>query len=175
MSPEVRVRRVQGADQGPFIAAVHRSRELHAHWASPPGDPAAFRAWLERCDDDRYVGLLVEDAHTHALVGNFNLGEIVRGNFESAYLGYHAFTPFARRGYMRAGLRQVLRLAFDELELHRLEANIQPDNAASIALARGAGFRHEGFSPRYLRIAGQWRDHERWALLAEDWRRSLAL
>ena len=58
--------------------------------------------------------------------------------------------------------------AFDSLRLHRLEANIQPSNAASIALAKGAGFRLEGFSPRYLKIDGQWRDHERWAIVAED-------
>ena len=71
---------------------------------------------------------------------------------------------------MRDGLELVLRHAFLELALHRLEANIQPGNAASIALARGAGFQREGFSPRYLKIGGRWRDHERWAMLAEEWR-----
>ncbi|MEO0652987.1 MAG: GNAT family N-acetyltransferase [Planctomycetota bacterium] len=122
-----------------------------------------------RGEDPRYEGLLLEDADTHELAGNFNLGEICRGNFESAYLGYNAFVPFAGKGYMRAGLRQVLRFAFVDLGLHRLEANIQPGNEASLALARGAGFKREGFSPKYLRIAGLWRDHERWALVADDW------
>lgn len=68
-----------------------------------------------------------------------------------------------------AALQLVLRHAFDTLRLHRLEANIQPGNKASIALVRRAGFTREGFSRRYLKINGHWRDHERWAILREDW------
>ncbi len=98
----------------------------------------------------------------------FNLSQIFYGPFRSAYLSYYAFVPFARKGYMREGLEAVLTHAFVDLRLHRLEANIQPDNVASAALVRGAGFRLEGFSPRYLRIRGVWRDHDRWAITAED-------
>jgi ribosomal-protein-alanine N-acetyltransferase len=76
---------------------------------------------------------------------------------------------FQGRGLMREALSLVLTTAFDEMGLHRLEANIQPGNARSRALAQGLGFRQEGFSPRYLRIGGEWRDHERWAILAEEW------
>jgi hypothetical protein len=54
------------------------------------------------------------------------------------------------------------------LRLHRLEANVQPGNAASIRLLQRLGFRREGYSPRYLRICGRWRDHERWAILADE-------
>ena len=107
----------------------------------------------------------------HAILGFFNLSQIVRRSLQSAYLGYAIGKPYARHGYMREGLDLVLRRAFTELRLHRIEANIQPENHASIALARGAGFRREGFSPRYLKIAGRWRDHERWAILADDWLR----
>jgi ribosomal-protein-alanine N-acetyltransferase len=74
---------------------------------------------------------------------------------------------------MREAIQLVLREAFVELRLHRLEANIQPGNQASLALAKGAGFKREGFSPRYLKISGRWRDHERWALLADDWRNQI--
>jgi [ribosomal protein S5]-alanine N-acetyltransferase len=104
-----------------------------------------------------------------AILGFFNLSQIVRRTLQSAYLGYAIGKPFAGQSYMREGIELVLRRAFLTLRLHRVEANIQPGNGASIALARGAGFSREGFSPRYLKIGGRWRDHERWAILAEDW------
>ena len=103
-----------------------------------------------------------------AIVGFFNLSHITRGLLQSAYLGYAADKPYAGNGYMRQGIQLVLRNAFLNLRLHRVEANIQPGNSASIALARGAGFRREGFSPRYLKIGGRWRDHERWAILSDE-------
>jgi ribosomal-protein-alanine N-acetyltransferase len=69
---------------------------------------------------------------------------------------------------MREGLELVLRHGFETIRLHRLEANIQPENTRSIALVRSAGFRLEGLSLRYLKIGGRWRDHERWAITTED-------
>ncbi len=74
----------------------------------------------------------------------------------------------ADQGYMTEALRLALRYAFDLLKLHRLEANIQPGNVASIALVKRAGFNREGYSRRYLKVCGRWRDHERWAIIAED-------
>lgn len=103
------------------------------------------------------------------LAGVININEIVRGSFCSGYLGYYALVPHNGCGYMKRGLQAVLRQAFRTLGLHRLEANIQPDNEASRRLVQRLGFRLEGFSPRYLKIAGRWRDHERWALTSEDW------
>ena len=91
----------------------------------------------------------------------------MRGSFQSAFLGYYAFTPFDGTGRMEAGLRAMLREAFGTLRLHRLEANIQPENVRSIALVERLGFRLEGFSPGYLKIRGHWRDHERWAITRE--------
>jgi ribosomal-protein-alanine N-acetyltransferase len=101
------------------------------------------------------------------LAGVVNLSEIVRGAFRSAYLGYYAFAPHERRGLMAEGLRLVIADAFRRLRLHRLEANVQPGNSASLRLIRRLGFRREGYSPRYLKIGARWRDHERWALLAD--------
>jgi ribosomal-protein-alanine N-acetyltransferase len=99
----------------------------------------------------------------------FTVSQIVRGAFQSAYLGYYAHEAHAGQGLMREAIEQVLDPCFSALGLHRIEANIQPANAPSIALARGAGFRLEGFSPRYLLIGGQWRDHERYAITADEW------
>jgi ribosomal-protein-alanine N-acetyltransferase len=69
---------------------------------------------------------------------------------------------------MTEGLRLVLRDAFDRIRLHRVEANVQPGNVRSIALVERIGFRREGYSPRYLKIGGRWRDHVRYAILAEE-------
>ncbi len=156
-----------------FLEGVRRSRRLFGRWEAPPSTPQAYRAYLRRRGTPTHEGRFVVLRSSDELVGVINLNEIVRGVFQSAYLGYYAFTPHAGRGYMREGLTLVLRWAFGELRLHRVEANIQPGNEASLALVRRLGFRREGLSPRYLKIAGRWRDHERWALLAEEWRRGL--
>lgn len=154
-----------------FVEAVRASRSLHAPWVSPPDTTAAFEAYASGlAGDDARVGFLVVDRSSGALVGGANASCIVRGPFNSCFLGYQAFAPLAGRGLMRAGLALVLDALFDEHGLHRVEANIQPGNERSIALVKGLGFRFEGFSPRYLKIRGRWRDHERYALVAEQWR-----
>jgi [ribosomal protein S5]-alanine N-acetyltransferase len=129
-----------------------------------------FAAYLARCRRIASPGFLICRTSDGAIVGGINFSEIVRGNFQSAYLGYQIGAPFARQGYMTEALARALEVAFGPLRLHRVEANIQPGNVPSLALVRRAGFRREGFSRRYLKIAGRWRDHERWALLAEGWR-----
>jgi ribosomal-protein-alanine N-acetyltransferase len=152
-----------------FLRAVRASRDLHRGWVTPPSDRASFRRFVAGARSPTRAGYFVV-AVDGSLAGVINVSEIVRGYLQSAYLGYYALEPHAGRGVMRAGLRLVIEHCFDKLRLHRLEANIQPANARSIALVRGLGFRQEGFSPRYLKVCGRWRDHERWALLADDWR-----
>ena len=115
------------------------------------------------------MAFLIWSDEPRALVGVVNVNEIVRGSFCSAYLGYYAFVPYAGRGLMKEGLAQVIAHVFKKTKLHRLEANIRPGNIRSKALVKSLGFRREGLSPRYLKINGRWRDHERWAILGEDW------
>jgi len=153
-----------------FLAAVRRSRKLHGRWASPPTTIEKFDEYLKCLRKENHLSYWV-CTERGELAGVINLNEIVRGLFCSAYLGYYAFAPFDGRGYMKKGLRAVLSEAFGRQRLHRLEANIQPDNEPSRRLVQNIGFRLEGFSPRYLKIAGRWRDHERWAITAEEWRR----
>jgi ribosomal-protein-alanine N-acetyltransferase len=142
---------------------------LHGSLVSPPSTRARFRAYLARTEQPNFLAHLV-CLPNGELAGVINVSELVRGNFCSAYLGYYAFDPHAGRGFMLAGLRLVIARAFRRHRLHRLEANIQPRNERSIALVMGLGFRREGLSPRYLKIAGRWRDHERFAITREEWR-----
>lgn len=162
----VRIVPITLADQAEFLAATLRSRKLHRPWVSPPVGPTGFRALAEGSRGPVNLGYVVRHARTDELVGFINISNIVRGFFQSAYLGYYAFAGHECQGLMRAALGLAVRMAFTELKLHRLEANIQPGNAASIALVRSCGFSKEGYSPRYLKIRGRWRDHERWAILA---------
>lgn len=163
---DVRLLRISTGDQAEFLAAVARSVKLHKPWVFAPATPDAFRALVQRSRDPANACFLVRHTETGALVGVLNISNIVRGGFQSAYLGYYVFAGHERQGLMRQGMQLLLPTAFKALKLHRLEANIQPGNVASIALARSCGFQLEGYSPRYLKIRGRWRDHERWAILA---------
>ena len=159
---------VKVSDAAELIAANVASREHHAPWASPFTDRQGFDAWYGRMLTGPNRGFVAREAGSNALIGVVNITEIVWGAFRSAYLGYYGMAGKSGGGLMTASVGDVVRTAFDELGLHRLEANIQPENAKSIALVRRLGFGKEGFSPKYLLINGAWRDHERWALVSTD-------
>jgi ribosomal-protein-alanine N-acetyltransferase len=164
LKARVSIARPAAGDAAEFLAAVRRSRRLHARWVAAPATPAAYRHYLSRSRRPTQAAYLLRLRSSGELVGVVNVSEIVRGNFHSGYLGYYAFAPRHGEGLMTEGMRLVIRDAFGRLRLHRLEANIQPGNRASRALVRALGFRREGYSARYLKIAGRWRDHERWAI-----------
>jgi ribosomal-protein-alanine N-acetyltransferase len=157
-------------DQAEYLALNRRSAAFNRGLASPPTLPEQFAAFLERCQVDTNACFFICRRTDGAILGSIGLSQIYRGFFQSAYLGYQIGAEFAGQGYMTEAVDLILRYAFVDLKLHRLEANIQPGNVASIALVRRAGFVKEGFSRRYLKICGRWRDHERWAILVEDWR-----
>jgi [ribosomal protein S5]-alanine N-acetyltransferase len=163
----VYLRRPQISDAGEFLALMQASRRLHRPWVQPPSDRKAFGIYVERASA-RGVGSLICLREDHAIVGVANLSEIVRGVFQSVYLGFYGSAPYVGQGLMKEGVGLLLKHAFQDLKLHRVEANVQPANTRSLALIKALGFRKEGYSPRYLKICGRWRDHERWARLAED-------
>lgn len=152
-----------------FLALTTGSRNFHHPWVYPPADLKHFKAYLDRLDNGYAHGFLIARNDDDSLVGVININDPIMGGFRSASLGYYAAAAYGGRGHMTEGLALVLDHAFTTLEFHRLEANIQPENAASLALVKRLGFRKEGFSPGFLRVGGVWRDHERWAMLAEEW------
>ncbi len=158
-------------DRDEFLKRVHASAHLHRPWVNPPASREEFAKYLARCREDNFQAYLLTRREDEAMVGIAALSQIFYGPLKSAYLGFSSFVPYAGRGYMTDGLNAVLRHAFRTLRLHRVEANIQPGNARSIAVVRRLGFRREGFSPRYLKVGGRWRDHERWAILVDEWPR----
>jgi [ribosomal protein S5]-alanine N-acetyltransferase len=167
--PAVELRAPQPEDREAFIAAMQASAELHRPWVTPPVTTPEFDAWLTRAARADFDANLAVRASDGAIIGYFNVSQIIRGPLQSAFLGYGGVAEWSGGGYMTAALRLVVERAFTDLALHRIEANIQPDNAASIALVERCGFVREGFSERYLKIGGHWRDHARFAIRAEQW------
>lgn len=153
----VRVRALSPEDREEFLSAVARSRRLHDPWVSPPTTDAGYARYVRRDPSRLPIGVFRHD--DAALVGVVNLSEITRGAFQSAFMGYYAFTPYARKGYLREAIELVVRHAFDDLGLHRIQANVRPENVASSGLLRSLGFRLESHSPRYLFLDGAWQDH----------------
>lgn len=163
----VALRLVTHADQAEFLELASASAELHHPWMSLPTTPPEFQAYLTRFDHVTAEGFLICLRGTGTIVGAIHINSIIRGRFQNGSVSYAAFAPAAGQGYMSEGLGLVLRYAFGQLRLHRLDAQIQPGNHASLALVRRLGFRNEGYSPDLLFIDGAWRDHERWAITSD--------
>ncbi len=160
----------EARDAAEYLAYCEANRAFHQPWNYGPKDLDGARAYTARARNPRQAPRLIRRVEDDSLVGAANLSEIVRGGFWNAFLGYHCASAHAGQGLMKEALWLALDHGFSEIGLHRVEANIQPGNEASRRLVQRLGFRLEGFSPRYLKIGGRWRDHERWALLAEEWK-----
>jgi ribosomal-protein-alanine N-acetyltransferase len=167
--PRVRLERPSVRREPEFLQAALRSRPLHRGYVVTAATPTEYRRYLRAARRPNQESFFVVDAESNELAGVININEIVRHAELSGRLGYYAFVPHAGHGLMCEGLRLVVNRAFRELGLHRLEANIQPSNRRSSALVKGLGFRCEGNARGFLKIGNRWRDHERWALLKEDW------
>jgi len=166
----VSIREPQSSDAEALREAVLRSVDHLSPWN--PVDLDGFPELLRRQGAELRTFLIIND-EDGGIVGRCNVANIVRARFRNAALGYDSYVPYNGTGRMSEGLRLVVDRCFAAeprgLGLHRLEINIQPDNSRSLSMAKRLGFRHEGFSPRMLFINEAWRDHERFALTAEEW------
>lgn len=156
-------------DMAEFIKLNKQSVDFHKGLANPPKDDKSFVEFFaknERPENENFFICLVE---TDEIAGSIGLSQIFRGGFQNAYLGYQVGEKFAGKGFASEAIELIIKFAFEDLNLHRIEANIQPHNLPSIAVVKKNGFSKEGFSPKYLNIDDIWRDHERWAILNENW------
>jgi len=155
-----------------------RNREAHARW-NPPQAETMFtvdgqRERLANAAAGAAAGtlagwwLFAHQAPGHA-IGQIHLSQIARGPFCNAMLGYSIDAAHEGRGLMREALEAVLADAFARLALHRVQANVRPDNTRSLALLQRLGFEQEGLARAYLFIDGAWRDHLLTALRAPGW------
>ena len=129
-----------------FYTAAHQCRLLadaEQNWQTGTG----FRFYLCRKE-------LPEE-----IIGTIALSNIVRGAFQSCFLGYQLDQNHLRQGYMTEAVHRIVAFAFDDLQLHRIEANILPRNIPSRGVAKKCHFEMEGISPKYLKINGIWEDH----------------
>ncbi len=165
----VYLRRPRKADIHEFIRLVIASRDFLRPWVAPASTPEAYARYLENSRRPSVCTFVICRVEDQRIIGVCSLSQQIRGNLRQASLGYWVGAVFSGRGYMTDALHLVLHYAFENLKLHRVEANIQPENRDSKGLVARLGFRLVGFAPRYLKVVGRWREHERWAICREDW------
>tara|TARA_R110002073_G_scaffold306640_1_gene475963 strand:- start:1790 stop:2368 length:579 start_codon:yes stop_codon:yes gene_type:complete len=141
-------------------------------WTADELSRSAFKRRLERYQIDRQSGagypFFVFRSRDNVLLGACNLNNVRRGVQQSADIGYWIGTPYIRQGHTRMAVRRIMAFAFDTLGLHRVEAACRPENKASRKLLKSVGFQFEGRARAFLNIAGEWHDHDRFALLNTD-------
>lgn len=162
------------ADRAAFVALRRESRSLLEPW-EPTREPG-FDAWgddafdremrcRQRPEQERWLIVRRSDG---ALLGRLALTAIERGPFQNGRFGYWIGERFCGNGYMTEALRLGVGRCFGAMGLHRIEANVRPENLASRRALEKSGFACEGLSPRYFAIAGAWADHERWGITRDD-------
>ncbi len=168
IEPNIILTSLQKIDEKEFLQMVTDSYDIHHPWVSPPSNQLEFGDLLAKNATDNFITLLVKTTNNN-IAGVFNLSQIFRGCFQNTILGCYVNKKYCHQGYMSIGLLHVVAHTFFNLDLHRIEANVQPDNHSSIRLFANFGFREEGYSKNYLKIDGKWRDHKKFAITVEDW------
>ncbi|MBX7174701.1 MAG: GNAT family N-acetyltransferase [Pyrinomonadaceae bacterium] len=168
---KVFLRYVKYGDFEEMLELFKTSLEIYEGLINPPLDLESFKVYVDRNLEDANECFLICQNIGNKIVGAINLTQIFRKSFQNCYLGYSLGVNFIGKGYMTEAVNLVLHHAFENLKLHRVEANVQPHNLASIKVLQRCGFTKEGFSRKYLKIDNVWCDHERWAIIFEDWKK----
>ncbi|WP_079529523.1 GNAT family N-acetyltransferase [Halobacillus hunanensis] len=116
-----------------------------------------------RQDKDYYFGIF--ENGENRLVGTINLFHILRGSSQSAVIGYFLDKEYNGKGLMTEATRLIVKYAFDELKLHRIEAGVQLHNIGSIRVLEKSGFHQEGIARKNTKINGKWEDHQVLAII----------
>lgn len=177
----VELRPLKASDFDAWQAVRVRSRDWLEPWEplgdpgtpDPSTDPEAFKArcgaWDRQRHFDAAYGYGIFLGKGGPFIGEVSLGSVQRGPFQSANVGYWIDESYAGHGYMPEAVALILRYAFEDLGLHRVEAAIVPRNDRSRRVAEKLGLRDEGTSSRFLQIRGVWEDHVRYAITIEEW------
>ena len=174
--PRIYIRAPQLRDQKAWLALRRLSRgflePFEPAWAHDALTPMAFRRRLRRIQGEwaaeSAYGFFIFDRASDDLLGGITIANVRRGVIQSASVGYWIGEPFQRQGFMFESLQLCLDFSFRTLELHRVEAACLLDNQASRGLLEKSGFRYEGKAREYLCIAGEWQDHDTFAILNSD-------
>ena len=105
------------------------------------------------------LAIWIREEAGERFIGQITLGGLVFGAYRGGHIGYWIDHRYANRGYTTRAVKALTYFAFSELHLHRIEINLRPENEASKKVAEKSGYLFEGVRPRYLHIAGDWRDH----------------
>ncbi|MBL8886113.1 MAG: GNAT family N-acetyltransferase [Phycisphaerales bacterium] len=171
--PLVSLRRPVASDRAEWVALRESSLDHLLPWEPRLKVRSESERWesffgtSDSEDRQRFLICRNEDAR---MVGYVGLNGIRHGVLQGCELGYWIGKQFTRKGYMTEALLLAIRHAFGHMKLHRVEANVQPGNTASIGVVKKAGLRFEGIALRFLQIDGKWCDHERWAMTSEEWK-----
>jgi [ribosomal protein S5]-alanine N-acetyltransferase len=165
-------------DATEFAAAVIANRPHTAPWEpvhaeahyTRAGQVETLRRDVEAWElGTGYAFAVLDREDGDAIIGRIALGNVVRGAWRNATLGYWVSAAAGGRGHATSAAILICRFAFEHAGLHRVQPAVIPRNVRSIRVVEKAGFRREGRALKYLNIAGAWEDHDIFAMTAEDW------
>ena len=174
--PPIRLRPLTVEDSSEWNEVRWRNDDWLSPWES--GDPMhgsgmSYNAWIawQRRSEQAGTGAIFAIEYQWRIVGQISIGAICYGAMRSGVIGYWVDESYIGRGFAPTAVAVLADWALADAagpRLHRLEIAVLPENERSLAVARKVGARYEGTRSRYMYVRGQWRDHETFALLAED-------